>query len=392
MYQASQPEFGMNGFFRSSQYHIPSYEEMKQWHTEEELDNTLLFASRVGEYKGILRSPVLPQYQCPGNATPAEYLRHLCREGWKQKIQGKVRSEDHARYAERIKHELTVINGAGLDSYFLIVVDILNFCRRQGWLVGPGRGSAAGSIVSYLVGITSIDPILYDLIFERFYNSGRNTADHISMPDIDIDIPAYARDHVIRYIMKKYGADHVGQMITFQTMKGRGAIKDVLRAHGGIPFEEMNRITKNIIEEHKIADELQKMKEERGESSIIKWCLENNGDKLKDWCTIDDNGNLGGPLANRFAQAIRMEGVKVNQSKHASGIIIAPKPINQLCPMILDSETGNMLAGLEMNDLEAVGGIKFDVLGLRLLDKMMGVSQVLKTGKVTPIDPNGIFV
>lgn len=383
--QASKPEFGLSGFFRSRQYHIPSYEEMKQWHTAEELDNTLLLASRVDEYKKILKNPILPNFACPEGMNPDAYLRHLCKEGWTQKVDGKIDSSKHSEYNQRLEQELKVLQGAGLSSYFLIVADIIDFVRKNKWLPGPGRGSAAGCLVSYLMGITSIDPIPYGLIFERFYNAGRNTADRISMPDIDMDIPKYARGYVIDYMRKKYGHDKVGQMVTFQTMKGRGALKDVMRAYGGITFDEMTEITKNIIEEHKIADELQTMKEERGESSIIQWCLENTPKKLNKWCYIEDDGTLSGPLARRFEQAMRLEGTKTNMSKHAAGVVIAPEPLSSMCPMIFDKESDHPVAGFEMDDLEGVGGLKLDALGITTLDKGMGVQSDLARGEIYEI-------
>lgn len=383
---ARKPEFGMSCFFNSSQFHIPSYEEMLQWHTKEELDNTLLFASKIEEYH-ILKNPVLPKFECPNDMDADEYLRQLCKEGWSKKITGIVPLEKHAEYADRIKMELEVLQGAGLSSYFLIVADIINFVKSNGWLSGPGRGSAAGCLVSYLLGITSIDPIPYGLMFERFYNAGRNTEGRVSMPDIDIDVPKYAREQVIKYLRKKYGEDHVGQMVTFTTMKGRGAIKDVFRAVNkpDMTFEEINMITKNIIEEHKISDELQKMKQDTGEASIIKWCLENTPDKLSEWCRIDDDGNLSGPQADIFEQSIRLEGTKSYQSKHAAGIVISPEPLYQICPMVPDKETGRPMAGFEMGDLEGVGGLKVDILGITALDKAMGVSQDLKEGVIYEI-------
>lgn len=383
--QASRPEFGLSGFFRSKQYHIPSVEEMNEWHTEEELDNTLLFASRVSRYENILKDPILPKFPCPNDLTPAQYLRQLCIDGWNKKIKDKIPKNQHQEYGDRIKHELEVLQGAKLDSYFLIVSDILRFVRSNKWLAGPGRGSAAGSLVAYLTNITSIDPIKYHLLFERFYNAGRNTAERISMPDIDIDVPIYSREKIISYIRDKYGHNNVGQMATFQTMKGRGAIKDVLRAYGGMSYEEMNEITKNIIQEHKITDELQKMKESTGESSIIRWCLENTPKKLEKWCELNDKGELIGPLAARFEQAIRLEGTKTNISKHAAGIVIASESLDNICPMILDSETKTQFSGFEMNDLEAVGGLKLDILGLAALDKGMGVSQNLAYGTIKEI-------
>lgn len=370
----------LSTFFISENYHIPSQEEMAELHNPEEIENTNFVASLIEDYD-ILTKPKLPPFICPNDMNPDEYLRHLCRIGWKEKIANKITLEDQKIYVDRIKYELDVLQGAGLSSYFLIVQDIVNYVRSNNWLPGPGRGSAAGCLVSYLIGITSIDPIKYNLLFDRFYNAGRNTSDHISMPDIDVDVPIDKRESIIEYIKNKYGHDKVSQMITFNTIKGRGALKDVLRVYGNITFEEMNKITKNIPDEAKIADELQEMKEETGESSIIRWALENDVDKLKEWCYID-NDSLHGPLSKRFEQAIRMEGIKSNQSKHAAGIAISSEPLHEICPMIYDSKNDQLIAGMEMQDLEAIGIIKFDILGVAMLDKIMSIQSLLKEGVV----------
>jgi DNA polymerase-3 subunit alpha len=376
---SNDEEVPMGCFFTSDNYHIPSQEEMTALHTETEIKNTNYVANLVEDYD-ILSKPNLPPFECPKGYNPDEYLRQLCRDGWRDKIADNIPKEDQQIYVDRIKYELEVLQGAGLSSYFLIVQDIVNYVRKNGWLPGPGRGSAAGCLVSYLIGITSIDPIKYHLLFDRFYNSGRNTADRISMPDIDVDVPINKREVIIDYIKNKYGHDKVSQMVTFNTIKGRGALKDVLRVYGNISFEEMNKITKNIPDEAKIADELQEMKEETGESSIIRWALENNVDKLKEWCYIDDNGELQGPLAKRFEQAMRLEGTKSNQSKHAAGIAISAQSLNQICPMIYDSKNGQPIAGMEMQDLESIGIIKFDILGIAMLDKIMTIEDLLKEG------------
>jgi len=366
-------------FFISENYHIPSQEEIKELHTETEILNTQYVADLVEDYD-ILSKPKLPPFACPNNLNPDEYLRELCRVGCKQKIANKIDTENQTEYLDRIKYELDVLQGAGLSSYFLIVQDIVNFVRNNDWLPGPGRGSAAGCLVSYLIGITSIDPIKYNLLFDRFYNAGRNSGNRISMPDIDVDVPIDKREDIINYIKNKYGHDKVSQMITFNTIKGRGALKDVLRVYGNIGFEEMNKITKNIPDEAKIADELQEMKEETGESSIIRWALENNVDKLREWCYIDDDGELQGPLAKRFEQAIRLEGTKSNQSKHAAGIAISSEPLNEICPMIYDTKNNELIAGMEMQDLESIGIIKFDILGVAMLDKIMTIKMLLSQG------------
>jgi DNA polymerase-3 subunit alpha len=366
-------------FFISENYHIPSQEEIAELHTKEEIENTIFVANLVDDYD-ILSKPKLPPFDCPKNLSQDEYLRELCRVGWKAKIAKRIPENQQQPYLDRIKYELDVLQGAGLSSYFLIVQDIVNFVRNNGWLPGPGRGSAAGCLVSYLIGITSIDPIKYSLLFDRFYNAGRNTGNRISMPDIDVDVPIDKRETIIEYIKNKYSHDKVSQMITFNTIKGRGALKDVLRVYGNISFEEMNKITKNIPDEAKIADELQEMKEETGESSIIRWALENNVDKLKEWCYIDDSGELQGPLAKRFEQAIRLEGTKSNQSKHAAGIAISSEPLNEICPMIYDSKNEQLIAGMEMQDLESIGIIKFDILGVAMLDKIMTIKILLSNG------------
>lgn len=375
----SNQDVPMGCFFKSDNFHILSPEEIAAIHTQAEIENTQYVDSLCEDYD-ILHKPMLPPFTCPNNLNPDEYLRELCRKGWKEKIANQIDKDKQQTYVDRIKYELEILQGAGLSSYFLIVGDVVNKVREEGWLPGPGRGSAAGCLVSYLIGITSIDPIRYNLIFERFYNSGRNTKDRISMPDIDVDVPIDKREFIIDYIKKKYGSNKVSQMITFNTMKGRGALKEVLRVYGNISFEEMNRITKFIPDEAKIADELQEMKEDTGEASIIRWALENQVDKLKEWCYIDDSGELAGPLAKRFEQAIRLEGTKSNQSKHAAGVVISSEDLSTVCPMVYDSKNKQAIAGMEMQDLESIGIIKFDILGIALLDKVMLISDLVKAG------------
>lgn len=362
-------DFGMKSFFVSDNFYILSHEEMCKMHTEKELSNTNLINDMCEEYN-ILNQPQLPPFPCPGNISETEYLTQLTSFA----IDSKHLDE---KYNTRLEYELSVLNEAKLAGYFLIIRDIVEHIRFNQWLPGPGRGSAAGALVSYLLNITNIDPIKYDLIFERFYNAGRNTKDRISMPDIDVDVPIEKREDIIQYIKNKYGKTKVSQMITFNTLKGRGALKEVLRVYDTISFDEMNKITENIPDEAKIADELQDMKEEYGEASIIRWTLENEGNRLKQWCSIDGEGNLIGSLSKRFEQAIRLEGVKCHQSKHAAGIAISSEDLSSICPMIYDSKTEQQIAGMEMADLDAIGVIKFDILGVALLDKIMKVKDFL---------------
>ena len=367
-------------FFNSDKYYIPSPEEMAELHTQEEIENTIYVDSMCEEYD-ILSQPILPPFNYPDKYnSDSDFLRDLCRSGWRHNKLNSLSQEDQDKYVKRLKYEFDVLHGAGLSSYFLIVQDIVNHIKENKWLPGPGRGSAAGCLVSYLLGITAIDPMQYGLIFDRFYNAGRNTKDRVSMPDIDIDVPIDKREHIIEYIKSTYGNDKVSQMLTFNTMKGRGALKDVLRAYGNLAFEDMNKITKNIPDEAKISDELQEMKKEYGEASIIKWALENRSNDLKEWCHLDEEGKLNGPLAKRFEQAIRLEGTKTNQSKHAAGVVIAPEALTNICPMFYDTKNKNLIAGMEMQDLENIGVIKFDILGVAVLDKIMNISDMIKQG------------
>ena len=370
-------------FFESNNYHIPTYEEMKEFHTEEELDNTVLISESCGSYD-ILGPPNPPMFECPDNMSPNDHLRLLCREGWTRKM-GHV-GKGHERFSEygaRVDKEISIFTETGLSSYFLIVQDILQYARKSGYLTGPGRGSAAGCIVSYLMDITQIDPIPYNLIFERFYNAGRNAGGRVSMPDIDIDVPKHARGDIMEYIRGRYGNDNVAQIVTFQTLKGRASLKRVMGARGNIEFDEQNAITSHILDESKITDELQDMKDELGTSSIIWWALENKADKLKEWCEIGDDGKLEGPFSRMFEQAIRLEGTKIIQSKHAAGIVISPQPIHDVCPMVLDREEKDLLAGFEGQSCEDVGLLKLDVLGIKMLDKIMEVPSILQEHNYT---------
>jgi len=374
----------LSSFFASNNYHIPSYEDMTEFHTEEELANTVCVADMCEQYD-ILGAPNPPEFSSPTGYNPKDYLRYLCKLGWSEKMGHiKKNTDEFERYGNRVNRELEIFEEAGLSSYFLIVQDILKFCKSEGYLTGPGRGSAAGCMVSYLIGITQIDPIKYDLVFERFYNAGRNTDERVSMPDIDIDVPKEAREKVIEYMKQRYGKNNVAQIVTYQTLQGRSALKRVMQARGNISFTEQNEITKHIMDEAKIADELQDMQEELGEASLILWALKNRKDKLKDWCEIGDDGKLEGKMARVFEQAMRMEGTKIIQSKHAAGVVVSPSPISDTCPMVksANKSESDLLAGFEGPSCEDVGLLKLDVLGIRMLDKIMEVPLILKKKNV----------
>tara|TARA_Y100001949_G_scaffold171530_1_gene174137 strand:+ start:336 stop:1937 length:1602 start_codon:yes stop_codon:yes gene_type:complete len=355
-------------FFECDDFYLPSPQEV----TDSAKDIQLLtrIADMCDDYE-IASKPMLPEFQCPEGFDEDDYLTQLCRDGWRDRLisQGKVATaEDKEIYLQRIKKELDVIFKADLSGYFLIVQDIIDYVKRQGWLAGPGRGSAAGCLVSYLIGVTEVDPIEYDLLFERFYNEGRNTEDYVSLPDIDMDIPAEHRDEVIDYIKHKYGTEKVGQMITFGRLQGRAALKEVLRINDAVSFTEMNKITESIPDEAKISDQLELMEDK----SIIKWTLENEPDDLKNWCSMDDNGKLSGSLAHLFEQAIKIEGTNKSQGKHPAGVIISKHNLPDVCPMTID-KSGDPIVAFEMIPLEIQGHVKFDVLGIDLLSKIMDI-------------------
>lgn len=371
-------------FLQGNGFYIPSEEEMRQVHTDEEIAHTDEIVSRCEVYK-VSRPPQVPKFEC-GDYTQEGYLRHLCREGWKKKINGRIPKGEQEKYIGRIKTELDVIMGASiLPSYFLIVQDYCNWARSQGMKIGE-RGSGAGCLISYLINITNLDPIEHDLIFERFYNVGRNTKDKISLPDIDVDFPKYRRQDVINYIGNKWGWDKFSGMITFNGLKSRGATKEVLRAHGRCSNAEMNRITKKIPQEPDIADHLQTMKDARGYSSALLWALENTPKELAEWCEIspdstDEELKLEGNYANDFLQAMRIEGCKKNPSTHASGYVLSVEPLASLCPLVYSEKDNTRVAGFEMGDLETLGIPKLDILGSLSLDKLMMIENLVRTGR-----------
>jgi DNA polymerase-3 subunit alpha len=363
-------------FARTNNFHIPNKEEMAAIYKEREIKTTFEILDKIEKYN-ILKPPTLPHFSCPNGLNEQQYLRELCINGWNELVKNKVGGREK-EYGDRLKKELGVFEEENLSGYFLIVKDICDYMASKGWQRGVGRGSAAGCLLSYMINLTSVDSIKYDLLFERFFNNARRG----SMPDFDLDVPVLKRDAIIEYIKDKYGRNKVSQIAAFQTIKGRGAIKTVLGAHNKLTFEEMNRVTKYIPEESKISDELQIMKDSGIEPSILRWCLENRANKFEEWCVLKDDDTLEGPLAYEFSQAMRLEGTKIAQSKHAAGIVIAPEPIDDLCPMYYEKKNGNdiLIAGLEKDDVESIGLIKLDILGIAALDKLQTISNILRFG------------
>jgi len=363
-------------FFESNDFYLKDKSEISKILTEDPVIDLFDDIFDKCENYNILSQPILPKFDTPDGQTQKEYLRELAREGWTELLSHKIKDPEKKKiYGDRFRSEYEVIEQAKLFGYFLIVWDVINYCITRGWTVGPGRGSAAGCLISYLVGITQIDPIEFDLLFERFYNAGRNTDDHISLPDIDMDVPGGKRDEIISYLKDKYGQNNVSQMLTFGRLQGRSALKEVLRVNNACGFSEMNEITKSIPDEAAISDQLAEMDEE--DRSIIKWALLNNPDDLRDYCFVNESGDLEGDYSELFKQAIDIEGTFKTQGKHAAGVVISAEELYKVCPMVNPKSGTEKIAGLEMADLEALGHVKFDVLGINLLDKLMMIKELV---------------
>ena len=363
-------------FFESNDFYLKDNSEIAKILVEDPSMDAFEEIFDKCENYNILSQPILPRFQTPSGESQKDYLRTLAREGWQKILSHKIKDDDLKKvYGDRFRSEYAVIEEAKLFGYFLIVWDVINYCVSQGWTVGPGRGSAAGCLISYLIGITQIDPIEFDLLFERFYNAGRNTEDHISLPDIDIDVPGGKRDEIISYLKDKYGQNNVSQMLPFGRLQGRSALKEVLRVNNACGFSEMNEITKSIPDEAAISDQLAEMDEE--DRSIIKWALLNNPDDLRDYCFVNDAGYLEGDYSEYFQQAIDIEGTFKTQGKHAAGVVISADELYKVCPMVNPKSGTEKIAGLEMADLEALGHVKFDVLGINLLDKLMMIKELV---------------
>lgn len=375
-------------FFRSRNYHLPSAEEMlAAGHTAAELAASLRAAERCEAFD-IFSRPLMPAFDCPGGRAPSEYLRELCREGWRRKVQGKVPKDREAVYADRVRMELDVFARFNLETYFLVTHD---FCRHaqvdlKCW-PGRGRGSAAGCLVSHLLNITDCDPIKYDLSFERFYDDSRNdpAKGEFELPDIDCDFPPDKRDLVKDYVRGKYGADRVASLATFTELRGREAVTAVLRAHGWGTFAERKQVTACLPEPSKIAEQLQEMLEADGYATVVGYALESTPERFKEWVTVGADGSLSGPLARHFEQAMRLEGVKKAQGRHPCAVVIAPVPLDDFVPLVHDKSSDYLTIGFDMGAALAMGCAKFDFLSLAALSKLNSAAEFARHGRaLTP--------
>ena len=343
--------------YEGGQYYLKSEEEMKTLfpYALEALENTAKIAERCNveiEF-GVTK---LPRFDVPEGYTSWEYLNYLCTKGLNEKY-----PEDDGTLRERLDYELSVIQTMGYVDYFLIVWDFINFAKQRNIMVGPGRGSAAGSIVSYCLGITDIDPIKYDLLFERFLNPER-----VSMPDIDVDFCYERRQEVIDYVVEKYGKDRVVQIVTFGTLAARNVIRDVGRALD-LPYAQVDSVAKMIPNELGIT---------------IEKALKQNLD-LKPYYESDEQ------VQNLINMAKRLEGLPRHTSMHAAGVVISQKSVDEYVPLSRASD-GSITTQYIMTTLEELGLLKMDFLGLRTLMVIQNAVEYAKKSTGKEIDLNQI--
>ena len=338
--------------YEGGQYYCKSEDEMRALfpYAPQALDNTHKIAERCNveiEF-GVTK---LPHYEVPEGYDSWTYLNHLCDEGLVKRYAGKA---DELR--ERLDYELGVIRKMGYVDYFLIVWDFINYAKRNGIAVGPGRGSAAGAIVSYVLEITDIDPIRYNLLFERFLNPER-----VSMPDIDVDFCYERRPEVIDYVMRKYGKDRVVQIVTFGTLAAKGVIKDVGRVMD-IPYSKTDSISKMIPND--IGMTIDKALEANNE---FKSLYESDPEvrTLIDTCK-------------------RLEGLPRHTSMHAAGVVIGSRPIDEFVPLSRASD-GTLVTQFTMTTIEELGLLKMDFLGLRTLTVIQNAEKLIRR-KVNDFD------
>ncbi len=322
--------------YEGGQYYIKSEDEMRALfpYAIEALENTQKIANRCNveiEF-GVTK---LPKYDVPEGFTSWEYLNYLCREGLKKRY-----PEGKDELTKRLEYELSVIKSMGYVDYFLIVWDFIKYAKDHDIMVGPGRGSAAGSIVAYCLEITSIDPIRYQLLFERFLNPER-----VSMPDIDVDFCFERRQEVIDYVVEKYGTDRVVQIVTFGTMAAKGVVRDVGRVMD-LPYAFVDGIAKMI-------------PREPGVNITLDRALEMNPELRKLYQEDEQVHEL-------IDMSKRLEGLPRHTSMHAAGVVISQKSIDEYVPLSLGSD-GSITTQFTMTTLEELGLLKMDFLGLRTL-------------------------
>ncbi len=302
-----------------------------------------------------------PQFVIPQEHTQESYFAHMCRIGLQRLKDEQLIALDQAQlYDKRLELEIDLITKMGFVGYFLVVSDFIQWAYRNNIPVGPGRGSAAGSLVAWALQITNIDPLKYNLLFERFLNPER-----VSMPDIDIDFCIEGRDKVINYVRDKYGHDKVCHIITFGTMMAKGVLKDVARVLG-FSFEDSNAITNLIPEQLKIT-----LNEALEQEPRLQELINNNPKTRK-----------------IFDIAFKLEGLTRHASKHAAGIVISPERIDEVLPVYIPPKTDELVAQYAMTELESIGFLKIDFLGLKNLTLIDRVLSLVKKNHNVSLDMN----
>jgi DNA polymerase-3 subunit alpha len=343
--------------FGSAEFYFKTGEEMAQLFRElpEALENTAHIAGQC-EYSFPLSSHFLPRFTPPDGRSLKEYFEQAARRGFEERLAGlKVKREQGLlshpleEYEERLEREIKLIEKMGFEGYFLIVWDLIRMARAEKIRVGPGRGSAAGSLLAFSLGITDIDPIEYDLLFERFLNPER-----VSLPDIDIDFCGRRREEVIKYVTERYGQENVCQIITFGTMAARAAIRDVGRVLE-VPLPEVDRIAKMI---------------PFGPDVTIEKALESV-------VPLRELRDRNQKIAHLLAIAQKVEGQVRHPSIHAAGIVITPKPLTEFLPLY-QSVKGEITTQFPMEDVEAIGLLKMDLLGLRNLTAIQDTLELIE--------------
>jgi DNA polymerase-3 subunit alpha len=342
--------------FSSQENYLKTADEMRAAFADlpDALTSTLDVADQV-DLKLTLGATLLPPFDVPDGMKPDQYLRKLVIDGitWRY-------GEPVAAVKERAETELSVISQTGYASYFLIVWDFYNFARKQGIVVGPGRGSAAGSLVSYCLGITNLDPLRHGLIFERFLN-----IDRVSMPDIDCDFSVEGREKVIRYVSEKYGSDRVAQIITFTTMASKAAIRDVGRVLE-VPLRDTDRLAKLV-------------PVWQGRSKTLDDTLKEVPDFREAYESNEEQRRL-------IDVARTLEGVSRNVSTHAAGVVIAPEPLVRYTPLQFGPGREAVVTQYDMKAVGDIGLLKIDFLGLQNLDIISTCLRLLKEHRGLVID------
>ena len=342
--------------YTGGQFYLKTEAEMRALfpYAQEALDNTQKIADRCnveirfGERK-------LPKYAVPEGYTASEYLRKLCNEGFALRY---PEGDPDGTLRERLNFELSVIENMGFVDYFLIVWDFIHYAKQHGIPVGPGRGSAAGSIVSYSLGITAIDPVRYNLLFERFLNPER-----ITMPDIDVDFCYERRGEVIDYVVQKYGRDEVTQIVTFGTLQARGVVRDVGRALD-LPYAFCDKLSKSI---------------PRALNMTLRDALEQSPD-FRELYESDEQ-------AKRVVDmSMRLEGLPRHASMHAAGVVISEKPMDEYVPLSRTSPDSPLTTQFTMTTIEELGLLKMDFLGLRTLTVIKDAIDNIRESRGVEID------